>query len=140
VGPHGTVLFFNPAIQAAQGGTCDETSPSFDSRRCSVPLGGRSLWEASVAYRFAIVGALHGALFCDARDVAEQGLTIVVQRPHLACGLGPRYDTPVGPIRLDVGYRIPGLQVLDDGDRLEGDPGDILGLPVNISLGIGQAY
>src|SRR5690606_31340441 len=103
VGPHGTVLLFKPAIQARQGGTCDESSPSFDSRRCSVPLGGRSLWEASVAYRFPIVGAFHGALFCDASDVAEHGLTIALDRPHLSCGLGPRYDTPVGPIRLDVG-------------------------------------
>ena len=31
-------------------------------------------------------------------------------RPHLSCGAGARYDTPVGPIRLDIGYRIPGAQ------------------------------
>ena len=31
---------------------------------------------------------------------------------HLACGAGIRYATPVGPIRLDVGYRIQPLQVL----------------------------
>lgn len=32
--------------------------------------------------------------------------------PHLTTGLGLHYQTPVGPLRLDVGLRIPGAQVL----------------------------
>jgi outer membrane protein insertion porin family/translocation and assembly module TamA len=30
----------------------------------------------------------------------------------MSVGTGARYDTPVGPIRLDLGYRIEPLQVL----------------------------
>ena len=30
----------------------------------------------------------------------------------LSCGVGARYDTPVGAIRLDAAYRIPGVQTL----------------------------
>jgi outer membrane protein insertion porin family/translocation and assembly module TamA len=59
-------------------------------------------------------------------------------RPHTACGVGPRYDTPIGPIRIDLAYRIPGLQNMTN--RVEGIPRDLLGLPINISFGIGEAF
>jgi hypothetical protein len=52
--------------------------------------------------------------------------------------LGLRYDTPVGPVRLDIGYRIPGLQAPASPD--EGTPDTLLGLPVAISFGIGEAF
>ena len=32
--------------------------------------------------------------------------------PHLSVGLGLRYMTPVGALRLDIGYRVPGAQWL----------------------------
>jgi len=62
--------------------------------------------------------------------------------------VGARYETPVGPIRLDIGYRIQPLQVLGyrsesdahDADPTEGPQPTILGLPVAISIGIGEAY
>ena len=46
--------------------------------------------------------------------------------PHLSCGGGARYDTPVGPIRLDIGYRIPGLQY-PGGASFELEPALLLG-------------
>jgi hypothetical protein len=69
----------------------------------------------------------------------------------------------VGPIRLDVGYRLPGLQVpkptlagstnsfsttatqvvpgtpLYD-ELIEASPTTILGLPIAVSFGIGEAF
>ena len=27
-------------------------------------------------------------------------------RPHLSCGPGARVDTPVGPIRVDLGFKM----------------------------------
>jgi outer membrane protein insertion porin family/translocation and assembly module TamA len=47
----------------------------------------------------------------------------------------------VGPIRLDIGYRIPGLQV--PGDAANHDkqqPAALFGAPIAISFGIGEAF
>ena len=104
-----------------------------------LPLGGFTLWETSVELRYPISGPLSAATFCDASDVSSRQLTLTYN-PHLSCGQGLRYATPVGPVRFDIGYRIPGLQVLSNEDRLESDPGTILGLPVTVSLGIGEAF
>ena len=67
---------------------------------------------------------------------------------HLSCGVGARYDTPVGPIRVDVGYRVQPLQVLGfssetaayNADPSNGVQPTILGVPIAIAIGIGEAY
>jgi outer membrane protein assembly factor BamA len=135
VGPHGIVPYLNPTV-----GICDPNAPDLDLDRCLSPVGGLTLWEASLALRFVISDPLSGAVFCDASDVSPEQTDIRLQRPHLSCGVGARYGTPVGPIRLDVGYRIPGLQSLDDDDPLEKDPGNLLGLPIAIAFGIGEPF
>jgi outer membrane protein insertion porin family/translocation and assembly module TamA len=141
VGPHGPVLFFSPSVAAVQlSDVCDEQSENYDSQSCSFPLGGQSLWEASAEIRTRLSESISSALFCDASDVALNRTTINLLRPHLSCGAGLRYGTPVGPIRLDVGYRVNGLQVLTTSQRNEGNPGSILGLPLNVSFGIGEAF
>jgi hypothetical protein len=38
---------------------------------------------------------------------------------QLSVGGGVRYYTIVGPIRVDVGFRVPGAQVLGGGDQRE---------------------
>jgi hypothetical protein len=140
VGPHGAVPFFYPSYAAATAGVdCDSSDAQF-TPACSIPLGGRTLWEASVEFRFLIWGPLTGTFFCDGSDVYEETTFPTFGRPHLSCGVGPRFDTPVGPIRLDVGYRIPGLQVAKGESRNEGPTNDLLGLPINISFGIGEAF
>ena len=87
-----------------------------------------------------INGPLAGAAFCDMSDVSPQTVDIRLKYLHLSCGVGARYDTPVGPIRLDVGYRIPGLQVLGGVPRGEYVPRDLLGIPIAIAFGIGEAF
>jgi outer membrane protein insertion porin family/translocation and assembly module TamA len=142
VGPHGPVPFFDPQLQAhAVAQSCDPTSMSYDPVRCAVPLGGLSLWEASVELRFPLLAALSGATFCDAGDVSPDRLSIRLEYPHLSCGLGLRYDTPIGPVRIDAGYRIPGAQFPKGVAPLTvGDPGTLYGVPVAVSFGIGEAF
>ncbi len=136
VGPHDIVPFISPDIEVqrlsvACGGGVD----------CRTPTGGFTLWEASAELRFKITGPLSAATFCDASDVSPRTTDIRLNRLHLSCGAGGRYDTPVGPVRLDVGYRIPGMQVIGglppDERRPETFP---LGIPIAVSLGIGEAY
>jgi outer membrane protein insertion porin family/translocation and assembly module TamA len=141
VGPHGIVPFFAPGISPTELAlACDNGDSEFDAR-CSLPLGGMTLWEASAEARYEISGPFSGATFCDASDVSQDRVDIRLQRPHLSCGVGVRYGTPVGPVRFDIGYRIPGLQVLeDDIPPSEGDPGEIFGIPAALNVSVGEAF
>jgi outer membrane protein assembly factor BamA len=135
IGPHGEVPFYNPG-QTTQGpGDC-VMNP--DSPNCNLPLGGFTLWEASVEFRFPLIGDLRGALFADAADASPEGADFRFDHPHLSAGIGFRYATPIGPVRLDIGYRIPGLQAPATGD--EYPPGEIFGLPIALSFGIGEPF
>jgi outer membrane protein insertion porin family/translocation and assembly module TamA len=93
------------------------------------------------------------ATFCDSGDVSQNTVNIRLDHPHVSCGAGARYDTPVGPIRLDIGYRIQPLQVLgypnenaaQVANPADGHPPELFssgntGLPIAISFGIGEAY
>lgn len=142
VGPHAIVPFLSPEQALADvnrqcGGTFD----------CRSPTGGFTLWEASLEVRFDVDGPLSVAAFCDASDVSPRQLDIRLDHPHLSCGPGVRYDTPVGPVRLDVGYRLPGLQTIGGLTREEREPdtffgssGAGVGIPIALSFGIGEAF
>lgn len=108
---------------------------------CRAPVGGFTRWESSVELRFSVSGPISMALFTDAADVSGQVMDVRLNHPHLWSGLGARYDTPVGPIRLDVGYRIPGLQVLGGQDPLEKEPALLFGVaPIAFAFGIGESF
>jgi outer membrane protein assembly factor BamA len=122
----------------------------------SVATGGFYLWETSVEVRAPIVGELGTAIFVDASDTNLSGLRLCA--PHLSAGLGLRYNTPVGPFRADIGYRVTHAQVVkgvsacandvDYDDELDRDAhnggvnplGDLAGLPIAVSVAIGQAF
>jgi outer membrane translocation and assembly module TamA len=156
VSPHGIVPFLNPSTATQQVDVgCNPTAANgfmADPKECSVPIGGFTLWEFSNEVRFTIKGPLSGATFCDMGDVSPHVLgqpqAFRLDHLHLSCGVGARYDTPVGPIRLDIGYRIQPLQVLGypnetaafNADASNGYQPTILGVPLAIALGIGEAY
>jgi outer membrane protein assembly factor BamA len=134
IGPHGIV----PQASSSLAKACDPTTLTGDTS-CDLPLGGFTLWEASLELRFPISGAFSGALFTDTSDVSDKKVDFRFNRPHLSVGIGFRYDTPVGPIRLDTGYRVPGLQ-FPAGSVDEGVPATTFGLPIAVSFGIGEAF
>jgi outer membrane protein assembly factor BamA len=140
VGPHGVAPFFVPGLTPEQI-ALECAGENRNEARCAVPLGGLTLWEASAEMRYDLADPLSAATFCDASDVSAGRMDLRLNHPHLSCGFGLRYGTPVGPIRFDLGYRIPGLQVLvDDVPRSSGAPGSILGLPIAINVGVGEAF
>ncbi len=134
IGPFDLIPYLSPAGQSISASGCNPNDTS-----CSLPTGGRSLWEASAEIRYVLSGPVSVAAFCDAADVSPFSLDLRPERPHLSCGAGGRYDTPVGPIRLDIGYRIPGLQA-PKGSSFEREPDTLLGLPVALAFGIGEAF
>jgi outer membrane protein assembly factor BamA len=73
--------------------------------------GGLRRWEAGVEWRVPVTQAFATALFMDFGDV-NRGKTFRFNYIRAAAGFGFRYQTPVGPIRLDFGFLIPKWQVV----------------------------
>jgi outer membrane protein insertion porin family/translocation and assembly module TamA len=149
VSPHGVVPFLNPGTASQQvRGNCDPTQPGFNANNCFLPVGGYTLWEFQNEVRADISGPLSMSVFCDMSDVSPNETDIRLGHLHLSCGLGAAYDTPVGPIRVNIGYRVQPLQVLGysseaaaaQADPVNGTQPTIFGLPLAIAIGIGQAY
>lgn len=141
VGPHGPVGFLIPT-----GLNCTLTGRDVEDlpEGCIRPLGGFSMWEASAEIRWNLAPPLGIVLFADASDVTRQIGELRLNVPHLSVGPGLRYQTPVGPVRLDVGYRVPGAQAIgkDELPPEDGRPGgELFGvLPITLHLAIGEAF
>jgi outer membrane protein assembly complex protein YaeT len=82
------------------------------------PIGGNSRIEANVEFRYPILDNLQGAVFVDLGNVFESSFAYPLDELRYAVGVGIRYLTPVGPLRVDYGIvvdRRPG----EDFGRLE---------------------
>ena len=87
-------------------GDCDEAATLGSSNFEPRPVGGSTLLEGSVEYRFGIWRSLDMALFVDAAVVGEGDVsTLTKGTSAITPGFGFRYATPVGPIRVDLGVK-----------------------------------
>jgi outer membrane protein insertion porin family/translocation and assembly module TamA len=143
------VPFLNPGTASQQVLlSCVPGQPGYNANGCFLPVGGYTLWELQNEVRADISGPLSMSAFCDMSDVSPNQSDIRLSHLHLSCGLGVAYDTPVGPIRVNVGYRVQSLQVLGykseaaaaAADPVNGTQPTIFNLPIAIAIGIGQAY
>jgi outer membrane protein insertion porin family len=87
------------------------------------PVGGNSLTEASVEMRYPLYKLLQGVVFYDIGNVWNSYLTFPLSELRYAAGAGLRFQTPIGPIRLDVAWP------LGEGKR-----------PLQLHISIGQAF
>ena len=155
VGPHGPVGFLVPTgancsldgMVALPGGGSRPLTVSDLASACIRPLGGFTLWEASLELRFPLYGSLSGVAFADTSDVTRDVGHVRFNVPHLSVGPGLRYMTPVGPLRLDIGYRVPGAQYFGEhtlSDEEGGnDVGNLFGLsylPIALNIAIGESF
>jgi len=69
------------------------------------PLGGNGLFITNLEYRFPIFSTVGGALFTDIGNVFAHS-TLEFNNLRYGIGTGIRYLSPVGPLRLDVGYKL----------------------------------
>jgi translocation and assembly module TamA len=80
--------------------------PGSTTRGYTVPVGGNGLFESSLEVRYSLTGALVLAVFVESGIVTRERLAAgAFDDLLLAMGTGVRYRTPVGPIRIDFGYR-----------------------------------
>jgi outer membrane protein assembly complex protein YaeT len=68
------------------------------------PLGGLSLLEGSLELRRPVWRELGGALFVDFGEVSLRSFDIPINDVQFSTGFGLSYTTPVGPLRLDIGF------------------------------------
>lgn len=75
------------------------------------PIGGNALLVLNAEWRFPLWRWLGGAVFFDAGAVTPQVSDLGPDALRSGVGAGLRVSTPVGPVRLDLGYpldRVPG--------------------------------
>lgn len=68
------------------------------------PVGGRSALEAGLELRAGLVGDFGGVVFAEAGSVSTNMLPDFEEGVQVAAGLGLRYYTVAGPVRLDVAF------------------------------------
>jgi outer membrane protein insertion porin family len=96
---------------------CSLTAPSAaclnglkDDQFQTRPLGGTTLLEGSVELRIPLTRSIVGALFVDGAVLGDGTLSNIARGTGAVTpGFGVRYQSPVGPIRVDLGIR-PSLQ------------------------------
>ena len=69
------------------------------------PIGGSSLWRATVEYTFPIADKIRGAVFYDVGSVSADAYSFSGS-VNSDVGIGVRLDLPIGPIRIDYGIPI----------------------------------
>jgi outer membrane protein insertion porin family/translocation and assembly module TamA len=72
----------------------------------NLPIGGNSLVALSSEVRATLRGNFGGVLFVDAGNVWKDVPSIDFNDLRYDVGAGLRYQTAVGPIRLDFGYQL----------------------------------
>ncbi|MDX9787287.1 MAG: outer membrane protein assembly factor BamA [Desulfobacterales bacterium] len=82
------------------------------------PLGGLSFLNANIELRRSLYESISGVLFLDAGTVEEKAFDFPLDKLRYAGGAGLRYDTPIGPVRLDYGYQLNPLTEEDDRWRI----------------------
>ncbi len=90
------------------------------------PLGGASLFEASIELRQRIGESWGAVAFVDAGSAYPYFIPDFSQLPpRVGAGVGARYYTDFGPVRVDVGFPL---------NRRDGDP------PFGLYVSLGQAF
>lgn len=79
------------------------------------PRGGQARVLLNAEWRFPIWRLVGGALFVDAGTVRRELVDLRLSEFKVGVGAGLRLNTPVGPVRFDVGY---GLNPIPTKDRL----------------------
>jgi outer membrane protein insertion porin family len=71
-----------------------------------VPTGGNALVFGGLELRYDLRRTLSFAAFTDAGSVYPRVSDIALREIFYTTGLGLRYKTPVGPVRVDWGYKL----------------------------------
>lgn len=93
-------------------GVCDASGVP-NSELFTRPIGGSSLLEGSVELRLPLMKGLGAVAFMDAAYVGTSGLSSIAHgKGAITPGAGFRYRSPLGVLRMDIGVRPVGAEML----------------------------
>jgi len=97
-----SVRGYEPDHVPPLGTLCDPDT----GKNILVPQGGRTMANVNIELRFPLYKKLSGVVFQDVGLLlGDEGVSVVKERAVAGSGLGLRYNTPIGPLRLDVGMK-----------------------------------
>ena len=110
--------------------TCDASGVE-DGLFLPRPTGGTRVLEANIEVRFRLASGLQGVAFLDAGQLWGATASVDLSEIEVSPGTGIRFLSPIGPVRVDLGYRFRGgesLSVVTSQVRpfvvTEDEPGD----------------
>jgi outer membrane protein insertion porin family len=122
--------FFAGGDTTVRGFALDRLGDASTISDTGFPKGGNGVVVLNAELRVAVTRRVQGVGFLDAGNVVARASDIDLFKLRTAAGFGIRVGTPVGPIRLDLGFKL---------DRRELSPGRLERRSIwHISLG--QAF
>ena len=121
--------FFLGGSSSIRGWGRFDVSPLSDG----FPIGGLSMLEGSAEVRVPLKGKFGAVAFFDFGNVWREARNFDLGDLRYAVGPGLRYQTPIGPARLDVGYQLNPI----DGLLIDGEPQK---RRIRLHFSIGQAF
>jgi outer membrane translocation and assembly module TamA len=122
--------FFAGGDTTVRGFSLDRLGTPATISSTGFPTGGNGLVVLNAEMRVALVGGLGAVGFLDAGNVFLRARDLDLGQLRGAAGLGIRYRSPVGPIRIDMGFKL---------DRRELAPGRLERRNV-LHISLGQAF
>ncbi len=105
---------------------CQPPSGGTTSGCSVVAAGGAGMLLASTEWRFPVYGPFGGSVFVDGGNVWQAWREISVGGMRWGGGLGVRVDTPVGPLRLEYGWKFARQTfTAPDGTLVRESPGEL---------------
>ena len=109
--------------------TCDANTLDSGAFGTPRPTGGSRVFEGGIEYRIAVRRRVETAVFVDFGRIWTEQESGGGSRFEISPGFGVRYLSPIGPLRVDLGYRFrsdENLQVVTSQIR-PFSPGDDVG-------------
>jgi len=122
--------FFAGGDTTVRGFALDRLGDESTISDSGFPTGGNGLIVLNGELRVAVTNRIQGVGFLDAGNVVARASDLNLFELRPAAGFGIRVRSPVGPIRLDLGFKL---------DRKELSPGRLERLSV-WHISIGQAF
>ena len=108
--------FFAGGDTTIRGFTMDSVGAPDTISKDGFPIGGNALIILNAELRTPVWRAMGAAFFIDGGNVFKRASDFSLTELRGAVGFGLRYRSPIGPIRLDIGFKLDRRVV---GGRLE---------------------